>query len=93
MPDREKIIPAFLSDAMNSQETRKALRGAVRSSAGNYNINTKGILSATIPLLPVETQRRYLDQSFAIRRTTQAVASRKSMLQAIVRKVLAETPQ
>lgn len=41
--DEDKLRPAFLSEFLNAPSTRQRLRGEVKSSAGNYNINIAGI--------------------------------------------------
>lgn len=41
--DESTLRPAFLAEFLNAPTTRQRLRGEVKSSAGNYNINIAGI--------------------------------------------------
>lgn len=44
------LRPAFLAEFLNAPSTRQRLRGEVRSSAGNYNLNIVGIRKQPICL-------------------------------------------
>lgn len=65
--DDSIILPAFLSAILNAPSIRRELRGTVRSSAGNYNINTTEIKDQAIPLPGLEEQEMFLDQLTGIR--------------------------
>lgn len=54
------ILPQFLVAVLNSATIRRYLRGSVRSSAGNFNINTQGLRSQKIPRPPIEVQSRVI---------------------------------
>ena len=41
--DGDLLRPAFLAEYLNAPTTRQRLRGEVKSSAGNYNLNIAGI--------------------------------------------------
>lgn len=50
------VIPSFLHEAMRSERARQTMQGAIRTSAGNYNLNTQGISNTQIPLPPLDEQ-------------------------------------
>jgi len=57
---KDVILPEFLHAAWSSPRVRQQVRKDVRSSAGNYNLNTKGIKRQIIPLPPLDDQRAFL---------------------------------
>lgn len=59
--DQSRILPAYLSTLLNSRYLRKTLRHEIRSSAGNYNINTKGLQRQNVPLPPIREQGEILE--------------------------------
>ncbi|MCB9610086.1 MAG: restriction endonuclease subunit S [Polyangiaceae bacterium] len=65
--DPSKILPAFLSTILNAPSVRRELRGTVRSSAGNYNINTTEIKDQAIPLPMLNEQQAFLDRIAALK--------------------------
>lgn len=78
--DDSIILPAFLSAILNAPSIRRELRGTVRSSAGNYNINTTEIKDQTIPLPALDEQETFLDQLTSIRARQAACADRIASL-------------
>jgi type I restriction enzyme, S subunit len=48
--DESQVRPAYVNTLLNSQYVRATLRHEIRSSAGNYNLNTVGIKRQQIPL-------------------------------------------
>jgi restriction endonuclease S subunit len=48
--DVDLLRPAFLAEFLNAPTTRQRLRGEVKSSAGNYNLNIAGIRKQPICL-------------------------------------------
>lgn len=48
--DGDVLRPAFLAEYLNAPTTRQRLRGEVKSSAGNYNLNIAGIRKQPICL-------------------------------------------
>ena len=54
--DSDVLRPAFLAEYLNAPTTRQRLRGEVKSSAGNYNINIAGIKKQPICLPAPEQQ-------------------------------------
>lgn len=57
--DQSRIRPNYLREIINSPQLRYKLRGEIKSSAGNYNLNTKGIKRQTI-MLPSLTEQDQL---------------------------------
>jgi restriction endonuclease S subunit len=58
--DQNKIRSSFLGEIINSQQFRRSIRGEIKSSAGNYNLNTKGIKRQRITMPPLEHQDEIL---------------------------------
>lgn len=54
--DPDLVLPDFLHLALASPSTRERMRGVIRTSAGNYNINTKGIGATLVPVPPLSEQ-------------------------------------
>lgn len=59
-PGCAHLRPAFLAEYLNAPSTRQRLRGEVKSSAGNYNINIAGIKKQPICLPDVVAQDELL---------------------------------
>lgn len=59
--DSDRLNPSFLNALFQTSATRRRLRGEIRSSAGNYNLNTKGIRRLMIPVPPKREQDRLMD--------------------------------
>lgn len=51
-----QLRPGILAEYLNAPTTRQRLRGEVKSSAGNYNINMAGIRKQPISLPSIEIQ-------------------------------------
>ncbi|TWU24889.1 Type-1 restriction enzyme EcoKI specificity protein [Novipirellula galeiformis] len=60
--DSSKLLPTFLHVALASPRVRRTLRHEIRSSAGNYNLNTKGIKRQVLPLPPLKDQQDFVDE-------------------------------
>ncbi|MCB0201150.1 MAG: restriction endonuclease subunit S [Anaerolineae bacterium] len=56
-------LPEFVAAMLNSPSIRRRLRGDVRSSAGNYNLNTAGIKRQKIPFPPYHQQIELVDNA------------------------------
>ncbi len=54
--DSRLVTASFLHEAMRSERARKTMQGAIRTSAGNYNLNTQGIANTVVPLPPLAEQ-------------------------------------
>jgi type I restriction enzyme M protein len=59
-PKRDKLLPRFLHEMLQSGRVKKDIRKQVKSSAGNYNLNTQGIRGLRIPLPKTDTQQELL---------------------------------
>jgi type I restriction enzyme S subunit len=55
-PNRARISSLFLHEALRSERARETMRGAIRTSAGNYNLNTQGIANTIVPVPPPSEQ-------------------------------------
>lgn len=60
--DRAMMLPEFLHLALRRAETRRTMRDAIRTSAGNYNLNTDGV-GATLVVRPSLDEQRALVRS------------------------------
>ena len=61
-PDETRVRSKYLEAVLNSSYLRKTLRHEIRSSAGHYNLNTKGIGRQKIPLPPLNKQDEIIQQ-------------------------------
>jgi len=59
---KEVLLPEFLHEMLAGSSIKKAIRRQVKSSAGNYNLNTVGIRSLRIPVPSLEVQRKLLGE-------------------------------
>lgn len=55
-PRPDRVTSHFLHEALRSERARETMRGAIRTSAGNYNLNTHGISNTLIPVPPSDEQ-------------------------------------
>lgn len=60
--DRSQILPEFAAAVVNSSPVRRSLGRFIRSSAGNFNLNSKGIRGVEIPCPPMDVQNDLLGQ-------------------------------
>jgi len=56
----DRANPSFIEAVLNSNYMRKTLMQVIRSSAGNYNLNTHGIRNQRIPLPSIEVQEKVM---------------------------------
>lgn len=61
-PDTKFLLPNFLHASLSSSLMRRTLRHEIRSSAGNYNLNSKGIRRQVIPLPSLSEQETFASQ-------------------------------
>lgn len=83
-----RILPEYLSLMLNAPTIRQKLRGAVKSSAGNYNINTAGIREQLIPDHTLATQRELVDRVASVTGAKRELAKRLASLHAMQRALL-----
>lgn len=81
--------PEYLANALNSPAIRHSMRAAIRSSAGNFNINTKGIRGVSVPIPTLPEQDAILSELSALKATYKRVIDRAKELVA-VRRVICE---
>lgn len=85
------VLPAYVVAMLNSPSVRRRLRGSVRSSAGNYNLNTQGIRRQEVPDASVAEQQEFVDRLSDITRTADALVGRMQELRRLKARLLVET--
>lgn len=86
--DEDKLRPAFLTEFLNALSTRRKLRGEVKSSAGNYNINIAGIKKQPICAPRIEDQDNLLAQLKRLDSAIEALELRIIASKSIKRRLL-----
>jgi len=86
--DEDKLRPAFLTEFLNALSTRRKLRGEVKSSAGNYNINIAGIKKQPICAPRIEDQDNLLAQLKRLDNAIEALELRIIASKSIKRQLL-----
>jgi restriction endonuclease S subunit len=86
--DPAKARPEFVASILNAPVVRRLLRSAVRSSAGNFNINTKGIRGVPIPIPSLSEQDALLSDLSTMRTRHSSLLVRLSELAAIQQRLL-----
>lgn len=71
------LRPDYLHEMLQSRFCRAQMRGFVKSSAGNYNLNTQGIKSIKIPFVDLASQDYLLDSLSAKRSGFESVQSHR----------------
>ncbi|MFN4324663.1 MAG: restriction endonuclease subunit S [Azonexus sp.] len=84
------LRPAFLAEFLNAPTTRQRLRGEVKSSAGNYNINIAGIRKQPICAPNVVDQDALLLQLKDLDGAIEALEARVAASKAIKKQLFAE---
>jgi type I restriction enzyme S subunit len=74
------ILPIFLHEALSHGRTRKTMEGAIRTSAGNYNLNTRGIRNALVPVPSLDEQQAICDVAASVQRRIDAEENRLGQL-------------
>lgn len=88
--DEGEMRPTFLAEFLNAPSTRQRLRGEVKSSAGNYNINIAGIRKQPICAPDVADQDGLLLQLKDTDHSIEALESRIASSKSIKKQLLAE---
>ena len=83
----ERLLPTYLHCALSSSLVRRTLRHEIRSSAGNYNLNTKGIKRQRLPLPPLIEQSRFVNEFNEMNRHLDAVRDHVEQLQELKRRL------
>lgn len=89
--DESTLRPGFLAEYLNAPSTRQRLRGEVKSSAGNYNINIAGIKKQPICTPNVNDQDSLLLQLKDLDAAIEVLESRIVTSRSIKKQLLAET--
>jgi len=89
--DESTLRPAFLAEYLNAPSTRQRLRGEVKSSAGNYNINIAGIKKQPICAPNVTDQDSLLLQLKDLDAAIEALKSRTATSKSTKKQLIAET--
>lgn len=89
--DESTLRPAFLAEYLNAPSTRQRLRGEVKSSAGNYNINIAGIKKQPICAPNVADQDGLLLQLKDLDVAIEALESRTAASKSVKKQLVAET--
>ena len=63
---KASVLPVFIRELMLTSEGRKNTRAKSKTSAGQYNINTKGLGSLPIFVPSIEQQREFVDRVQAV---------------------------
>ena len=88
--DESTLRPAFLAEFLNAPTTRQRLRGEVKSSAGNYNINIAGIRKQPICAPNVFDQDALLLQLKDLDDVSEALEARVAASKEIKKHLFAE---
>ncbi len=83
IPNAEILLPKYLHAALSSSLIRRTLRHEIRSSAGNYNLNTKGIKKQVLPLPPPPQQLEFVRHSELFERKIAQIDSHLSLLRGL----------
>jgi len=86
----DKLLPRFLHEMLQSEPVKKDVRKQVKSSAGNYNLNTQGIRGLRIPLPAKKVQQELLGRLDAIGTVVDAANEHVKTVRAL-RSVISDT--
>lgn len=86
--NQSKISPAYAACVFGSSQTRQALRRLAKSSAGNYNLNTKDIRSIKLPVPSLDDQNDLVAQVSNLRRTSKELNKRLEVAFKLKRNIL-----
>jgi type I restriction enzyme, S subunit len=67
-PRLDLVSPVFLREFLLGREGRRRLRSRARTSAGQFNINTKGLGSIPVPVPPLPLQNEFARRVSALER-------------------------
>jgi type I restriction enzyme S subunit len=87
-PDKEKVIPEYLVSYLQSERARSQFLSIARTSAGNYNINTKGVNSVTIYLPNLREQQKIAEILSNVNKKLEIQKKEKSRLERIKRGIM-----
>jgi type I restriction enzyme M protein len=84
----DTLLPQFLHEMLQSPPVRKEIRKQVKSSAGNYNLNTQGIRGLHIPLPSKQAQQDLLRSLRSIDSTITATTTHAEALRKLASTLL-----
>lgn len=67
-PNQSLLNPEYLNIILSSSLLQRSLRYEIRSSAGNYNLNTLGMKKQIIPIPPLYIQKKFIQDIDCIKR-------------------------
>lgn len=88
--DENRMLPRYVVAMLNSPSIRRRIRGSVRSSAGNFNLNTQGIRRQRIPLVELNEQRALVEQLDDVSQAVRALDDRLRAVSQLNRSFLEE---
>lgn len=88
--ERTLLRPAFLAEYLNAPSTRQRLRGEVKSSAGNYNINIAGIKKQPICVPDVVAQDELLSSLRELDEAIESLESRVGACKSLKKQLLSK---
>lgn len=86
--DKREITPAYAACVFGSSQMRQALRRLAKSSAGNFNLNSKDIRSVRLPVPSIEEQTELVAQVSALRGAAKDLNKRFDAAFALKRRLL-----
>lgn len=84
----DQVLPEFIATLLNAPSLRRKLRGDIRSSAGNYNLNTEGIRRQMIPILSLQEQQEFVEHLAHIKSAKQRLQQRYEAAVAMKKAIL-----
>lgn len=88
--DPRRARPEYVACVLNSPRVRRDLRRSVRSSAGNFNINTEGIRGVRVPVPSIADQDWIIEKAEEFKRLAKRCAERSHQLADSQRIVMGE---
>lgn len=79
----DELDPVFLCAFMQSGEGRRSLRAESKTSAGQYNINSRGIGEVRVPVPPLQLQHEFADGMAALGQIREVQSASRSALDAL----------
>ena len=88
--DRDVVRPEYVAHVLNCPDTRQKLRASVRSSAGNYNVNTAGIRGVEVPIPSLRNQDAIVSELAMLQKSRYRLTLREREATAIERLMMGE---
>jgi type I restriction enzyme S subunit len=65
-----KLLPEYIQAVISMKSFRKVIIKSAKTTAGNYNINTQGLRSLSLPVAPLNYQSKYVELKKKLERLT-----------------------